>query len=205
MKRYLGYFMVVIAIVPVAMFLGMHEIAFFTNTFSKDNQALAPLGYMLTGGGVFVWIGILLWNAKSGMQKAVALVMICVCVVGALATALFNMYTNTMYDAGFELTKSDIKSMTLLIGVLAIVHMVALIMELAGEQIIQAWRDDDGDGIPNWRDKHDNRQDRNRPQQQQNQQRPVNQNANEVRMAELSRENDRLKAENNHKETPPKA
>jgi hypothetical protein len=157
MKKYLGYFMVIIAILPVAAFLGIHEMAFFNNTFSEDNQSMAPLGYMLTGGGVFVWIGILLWNAKSGLQKAISLIMIVVCVIGALSAALFNMYMVTMEDAGFMLTKNEIKSMTLLIGILAIMHMIALIMELAGEHIIQAWNDDDGDGIPNFLDRHDNR------------------------------------------------
>ena len=78
----------------------------------------------------------------------------------------------TMSDAGFGLTENEIKSMTLLIGVLAILHMLALIMELAGETIVNAWRDDDGDGVPNWADKKNNKPSQ-QPQPQKSQQPPA--------------------------------
>ncbi len=213
MRKYIGYLFVFLAIAPVAAFLGIHEVQFFSNTFkSQENQLNAYLGYMLTGGGLFLWLGILSLHARSGLQKAVSFVMIVVCTGGALAVALFNIYMTTMSEAGFEMTKQDIKNMTVIIGILAIFHMVALIMEVAGEAIIQAWKDDDGDGIPNILDKHDNRQGQtkqnNQPKPPKNYQRrepffkkwfrrPAPQmvvNNSDVKLQELRAENERLKA-----------
>jgi len=154
MKKWIGSFLIVLAIVPVVIFLGKHEFAFFDNTLGKDGDSYMSLfGYMMTGGGVFVWIGILLWHAKSGMQKAISFIMVGVCGVGSLAVALFNIYQETMMEAGFSLTVEEIKTMTFIVGVLATAHFLSLVMELAGEAIITAWQDDDGDGVPNIIDK----------------------------------------------------
>jgi hypothetical protein len=187
MKKYLGYLFVFVAIAPVAIFLGVHEMAFFAFTFGTDSGQgfMSPLGYMLTGGGVFVWIGIFLWNAKSQLQKTVSLVMVFICVIGSLSTAIFNMYRETMIGAGFTLTMQEIKTMTLIIGILAIAHMLALILELAGQHIIAAWSDDDGDGVPNWLDKD------NKPKPAQPQ--PVRKFAEDEELARLRAENAELK------------
>jgi hypothetical protein len=47
--------------------------------------------------------------------------------------------------------------MYMLVGVLAIAHAVSLVIKFAGQQIYEAFQDDDKDGIPNIIDRKDNR------------------------------------------------
>ena len=171
MKKGIGYLAIAILTVTVAIFLGQHSVEFFMSTFSEENQSMGFLGYMLTGGGFFLWLIIFLWMSPKQHERVVSLSMMIICLVGELATAIFNMYTKTMLDAGFAMTEGDIKTMYMLVGVLAVAHAISLIIKFAGQQIYQAFQDDDKDGIPNAFDRHDNRHDRNR--QQNNQQRPA--------------------------------
>ena len=213
MKRYIGWVFVALATAPVAAFLGVHEVQFFSNTFREGtNQMMSYLGYMLTGGGLFLWLGIFVLHAKSELQKATSFIMIVVCTLGALAVALFNIYMTTMSENGYLMTKQDIQNMTVVIGILAAFHMLALIAEGAGEAIVHAFQDDDGDGIPNAFDKHDNRQGQPKQNNQQKPQknyqkrepffknwfrRPATQtivNNSDVELQELRLENERLKA-----------
>ena len=166
MKKGIGYLAIAILTVTVAIFLGQHSVEFFMSTFSEENQSMGFLGYMLTGGGFFLWLIIFLWMSPKQHERVVSLSMMIICLVGELATAIFNMYTKTMLDAGFAMTEGDIKTMYMLVGVLAVAHAISLIIKFAGQQIYQAFQDDDKDGIPNAFDRHDNRHDRNRQQQQ---------------------------------------
>ena len=163
MKKYISYLSVAVLVVTVAIFLGQHSIEFFTNTFSAENSSMGVLGYMLTGGGFFLWLMIFLWNSKTKLQKTTAFVMMVICLLGELGTAIFNMYMHTIADAGFSLTESDVKGIYLLVGALTVAHGVSLVIKFAGEEVINAFRDDDGDGTPNILDKEDNRQQPKKP------------------------------------------
>jgi hypothetical protein len=157
MKKAIGYLAVGILTLTVSIFLGQHSIEFFMSTFSKENQSMGVLGYMLTGGGFFMWMIIFLWLPGKQHERATSLIMMVICLAGELGTAIFNMYAKTRSDAGFMLTESDIKTMYMLVGVLAVAHAVSLLVKFAGSGIYQAFQDDDGDGIPNIIDRHDNR------------------------------------------------
>lgn len=157
MKKGIGYLAITVLTLTVAIFLGQHSIEFFMSTFSAENQSMGVLGYMLTGGGFFLWLIVFLWMSKTQLEKVVALAMMLTCLAGELATSIFNMYTKTMLDAGFVLTEGDIKTMYMLVGVLAIAHAVSLVIKFAGQQIYEAFQDDDKDGIPNIIDRKDNR------------------------------------------------
>lgn len=160
MKKGIAILSFVVLSLTVAIFLGQHSIEFFTSTFSDNNSAYGVFGYMLTGGGFFLWLPIFLWYSKTQIERAVSLVMMVVCLGGELATAIFNMYAKTMTETGFSLTQSDIKMMYMIVGVLAVAHAVSLLIKVAGAQIAQAFKDDDNDGTPNIFDRHDNRKDR---------------------------------------------
>jgi hypothetical protein len=160
MKKAIAVLSISILVVTVSIFLGQHSVEFFMSTFSDENAGIGVLGYMLTGGGFYLWLVIFLWQSPKQLDKAVSMTMMLVCLVGELATAIFNMYTKTMLDAGFTLTEGDIKSMYMIVGVLAIAHAVSLLVKFAGAQIYQAFQDDDGDGIPNAFDRYDGRKSR---------------------------------------------
>ena len=158
MKKAIGYLAVGLLTVTVSIFLGQHSIEFFMSTFSKENQSMGILGYMLTGGGFFMWLFIFLWLPGKQYERATALIMMVICLAGELGTAIFNMYAKTVTDNGFALTEGDIKTMYMLVGVLAVAHAISLLVKFAGEGIYQAFQDDDNDGIPNIIDRKDNRQ-----------------------------------------------
>lgn len=149
MKKAIGYLAITLLVLTVSIFLGQHSVEFFQSTFSEENQSMGILGYMLTGGGFYLWLIIFLWMSNTQIEKATSLTMMLVCLAGELGTAIFNMYTKTMFDAGFSLTEGDIKTMYLLVGVLAVAHGVSLVVKFAGQQIYEAFQDDDKDGIPN--------------------------------------------------------
>jgi hypothetical protein len=157
MKKAIGYLAVGLLTVTVSIFLGQHSIEFFMSTFSKENQSMGILGYMLTGGGFFMWLFIFLWLPGKQYERATALIMMVICLAGELGTAIFNMYAKTVTDNGFSLTEGDIKTMYMLVGVLAVAHAISLLVKFAGEGIYQAFQDDDNDGIPNIIDRKDNR------------------------------------------------
>lgn len=158
----LGYIGMGVLIAGVAVFLGGHSLNFFQISFSKGQQAYAPLGLLLTEGGLFIWLGIFLWVAKSALQKGIALIMLLVSLIGGMATAVFDIYFETASGSiGYQLTIEEIKAMSMVIGALAVAHGLAMIGELAGNKIIEAFGDADGDGVPNYRDSDYKR---NRPQ-----------------------------------------
>ena len=136
MKKYLSYLSVFVLVGTVAIFLGQHSIEFFTSTFSAENSSMGVLGYMLTGGGFFLWLMIFLWNSKTKLEKTTAFVMMVVSLLGELGTAIFNMYMHTVADAGIQLTEADVKGIYLHIGVLAVAHSLSLMIKFAGEEVI---------------------------------------------------------------------
>lgn len=137
---FFGYIGMGILIVGVAVFLAGHSLNFFQISFKDGQQAYAPLGLLLTEGGLFIWLVIFLTIAKSNMQKAIALIMTVVSLVGGMATAIFDIYFETATGAaGFQLSIDEIKTMSLVVGALAVAHGLAMIFELAGNQIFDAF------------------------------------------------------------------
>lgn len=124
----------------VLFFLGLHSINFFTFIFADGQSMYAYLGFALTGGGMVAYLGILKWNAKTDLQKAVAIAMLLFCTLGELAAAGFGMQLEGYVKAGYEFTKDDIDNMILLVQVLALTHAVALILDSVGDLIIAAFQ-----------------------------------------------------------------
>lgn len=156
-KGYIGAgFKIVIALVVIA-FLGLKSLDFFYFITPSDEFYYAYLGFGLTGGGVIAYLVIFLWDATTALKKAVAIGMLLFCVLGEIVTAGFGLQINAWKSGGYALTPEQFNSMILAIQALGFLHAIALIMYVAGDPIIQAFKDDDGDGIPNIIDPVDNR------------------------------------------------
>jgi len=137
---YFGWaFKIAVALVVLA-FLGLHSIRFFQFTFAETDQLYAWLGFGLTGGGLIAYLAIFKWLAKSALHKGVAIVMIGVCALGELATAGFGMQVEGLQAAGLGMTEQDIKDMTMIVQLLGFLHAGALILDLVGDEIIEAMR-----------------------------------------------------------------
>jgi|WetSurMetagenome_2_1015567.scaffolds.fasta_scaffold204633_2 hypothetical protein len=141
----------------VLVFLGMESLNFFTYTAPKDQPYVAYLGFGLTSIAFIGYMIIFLWDADTPLKKTIALIMMAVCLLGELATAGFGMQINAWQKNGFTLTQEAFDSMIMFVRVLGMAHGLALVGYFAGEQIINAFRDDDGDGVPNAFDGIDNR------------------------------------------------
>jgi hypothetical protein len=156
-KKYIGAFFKFVIAAVVMAFLGLKSLDFFYFVTPADQFYYAYLGFGLTGGGVIAYLVIFLWDAETALKKTIAISMLAFCVIGELATAGFGLQINAWKSGGFHLTDSDFNSMILVIQLLGFVHAAALIGYVAGDQIMWAFQDDDGDHIPNELDPVDNR------------------------------------------------
>jgi hypothetical protein len=142
---------VVIALVVLA-FLGLKSLDFFFFTTPADQWYYAYLGFGLTGGGVIAYLIIFLWDADTSLRKAIAITMLAVCLLGELATAGFGLKVDAWQKGGFQLADSDFESMIFVVQLLGFAHALALLGYVAGDRLAEAFGDEDGDGIPNYRD-----------------------------------------------------
>ena len=157
MKKMIGAGIKFVIALVVLAFLGLKSLDFFLFTTPPEQWYYAYLGFGLTGMGVIAYLFIFMWDADTKLKKTIALVMLVVCVLGEVATAGYGIQIEAWQKGGFDLAESDVKAMVLVIQLLGFLHAVALIMYTAGDAIIVALQDDDGDGIPNFLDKTDNR------------------------------------------------
>jgi hypothetical protein len=131
------------------IFLGSHSLNFFTYTFTNDDALFAWLGLLLTSVGAVFWLGIFLWNADTTLRQAIALIMRVVALAGEMITAVFDMQNSALYASGFQFLPEEMKQMTEVIGYLGAFTGVMLILYSAGDAIVNAFKDDDGDGTIN--------------------------------------------------------
>ena len=148
----------------VMLFLGKHSLNFFTSSFKDGDVLFAWLGLLMTSGGVVGWLAVFMWKAETTTRKGIAIIMMVVAGLGEFMTAGFDMYMSSVtVNGAYEFLPSEIKMMSMAVAFLGLVTGLALAAYVAGDQIRAAFADDDGDGIPNAFDRHDNRKDK--PQQ----------------------------------------
>jgi hypothetical protein len=152
-KRITGYVAAALVAVIVLAFLGLHSLSFFEFTFPDDQSIYAYLGFGLTSGGVVLYLVMLITLAETPLQKFTSIAMLAVSVLGEIITAMFGMRVEAWQSAGFALTQEDFDNMFLAVGILGLLHGIALVSHFAGDAIINAFKDDDGDGTPNLFDK----------------------------------------------------
>jgi len=108
-------------ITAVSLYLGIHSLNFFLFTFAADEWYYAPLGFGLTGGAVFVYLLLFMYDAgKSKIKRWTALIMVGVSIVGEITTAYFGMQVNMFEAAGITLTTEDFVFMLFAIRLLAL-------------------------------------------------------------------------------------
>ena len=167
-KKFIGTGIKVLLGSVVIAFLGMKSLDFFYFTTPADQWFYAYLGFGLTGGGVIGYLMIFLWDADTDLKKTVAIVMLFICIIGEMATAGFGLQVNAWEKQGYTLTNSDFDSMVLVVQLLGFAHAIALVAYIAGDQLIEAFSDEDGDGIPNAFDRDYKGKKKQHQQQKQN-------------------------------------
>ena len=162
-KKWIGLLVKVLVAVVVFAFMALKSIDFFTFATPAEQWYYAYLGFGLTGGGVIAYLVVFAWDADTQLRKTVALVMLFVCIIGELLTAGFGLQIDTWRKIGYQMTADDFKVMILAVQILGFAHAAALVAYTVGDRIGEALADDDGDGIPNFADRTDNRQQSKKP------------------------------------------
>lgn len=132
------FFKVIIACV-VAAFLALHSLNFFEFVFPPEQFYYAYLGFALTGGAVVAYLVILKWGSQGSMNKTVSIVMLFVSVVAELLTAGFGMQVEAWKSLGYVMTNEELSYMILVIQLLGLFHALALILQVAGDDIWEAF------------------------------------------------------------------
>ena len=190
MKKLLGYgFAVMIAVGAIA-FEMLESFNFWSIAFPPDKWYLAYLGFFLTSIAMLGYFYEFMFTAVGRTQKTTALVMMAVCGIGSLLTAGVGFQITSYAAQGFQFTKDELEYMALIVQGLIAMHIIALFIYYGGDAIAQAWRDDDGDGVPNIIDPDYKKNKAHKSQQNQ----PMQANAAEMELVKLREENARLRA-----------
>ena len=169
MKKLLGYGFAILIGVGAITFEMLESLNFWSIAFPPDKWYLAYLGFFLTSIAMLGYFYEFLFTAVGKTQKTTALVMMVVCGIGSLLTAGVGFQITSYAAQGFQFTKDELEYMALIVQGLIAMHIIALFIYYGGDAIAQAWKDDDGDGVPNFADpdykkgKGNNRPPQNQP------------------------------------------
>lgn len=151
-KQWIGLFLKIgLAAVVIAFELTL-SIDFFSFVYPPDKWYMAYLGLGLTSGAMLIYMYLFAFDAESSLQKTLALIMMTVSIIGAILAAGFGMQVEAWKKSGISMTQDDIDFMILAVRLLLFVHAGVLALYFAGDKIVTALGDDDGDGIPNFVD-----------------------------------------------------
>mgnify|MGYP003404927224 CR=1 FL=1 len=199
MKKLLGYGFAILIGVGAITFEMLESLNFWSLAFPAEKWYLAYLGFFLTSIAMLGYFYEFLFTAVGKTQKTVAIVMMVVCGIGALLTAGMGFQITSYEAQGFQFSKDELAYMAIIVQGLIAVHIIALFIYYGGDAIAQAWKDDDGDGTPNFLDPDYKPKNKGqKPPQNQ----PMHSNAAETELIQLREENARLKASQKPTENP---
>src|SRR5258706_4728241 len=133
----------------VAGFFFTESMNFFYYAFPPEQQSIAWLGLGLTGGGMIAYFVMLkTGRADTPLKRVVVLGMIAVCTLGELATAGYGASVEMMKSAGLTITADGVKTFVLVIRILGLLHGIAAIAYMGGDEIAAPFADKDHNGIP---------------------------------------------------------
>lgn len=151
-KKMIAQVLKAVLVLTVVLFLGMRSYEFFLFATPESESVYAILGFGLTGGGFIMYLVLLMWEADTTIKRVVCLLMLVVCGLGEAITAFYGMQINIWQKAGFVIDQEAFRSMLVVVSVLGLIHAGALLAYFAGDKIKEILGDEDGDGIPNFRD-----------------------------------------------------
>jgi hypothetical protein len=149
MKQWIALILKIALAAVVVVFLASESLIFFGFVFPPEKWYLSPTGLALTMGTTFVYMYLLLNDADTSLKRVIALGMMLVGVVGELITAGFGMQVEAWARIGYQMTTDDIDLMVLIIRILMGLQGIALLTYFTGDQVVEMFKDEDGDGIPN--------------------------------------------------------
>jgi hypothetical protein len=132
----LGWAMGMGLFIVVLGFLAIHSLNAFYFIFKDSQEYLAPLGFGMTGGAMLVYLVKLVNSSNaSNLKKTIYFVMLFVCGVGEVLTALFGMKLGAANTGQYVLPQGTVDTFFLLVQGLAFCHFLAIVGEFAGDII----------------------------------------------------------------------
>jgi hypothetical protein len=133
----------------VAGFFFTESMNFFYFAFPPEQQNIAWLGLGLTGGGMIAYFIMLkTGRADTPLKRVVVLGMIAVCTLGELATAGYGASVEMLKSNGMKVTEDGVKTFVLVIRILGLLHGLAAIAYMGGDEIAAAFSDKNHNGVP---------------------------------------------------------
>lgn len=148
-KDFFGWAAEIILGFVVAGFMFTQSMNFFYFAFPDNQHNIAWLGLGLTGGGMIAYFVMLkTGHANTSLKRFIVLGMIAVCTLGELATAGYGTQIESMRKAGLSMTEEGISTWINVIRILGLLHALAFIGFLGGDDISSAFADKNHNGIP---------------------------------------------------------
>ena len=122
MIKKIGSLLVTILGLLLLVYSATRSLDFITLTLPADRQILAYFGLAALDGGLVCWLLAYLYGCKGGWQRAIALLMVIVDLLGA--TAMFTL--DTLYNTGKAGMTGQLGSQEIQMAVLALSGVVAL-------------------------------------------------------------------------------
>ena len=136
MGYWIGLIGKIVLAVAMMVYLGKHSLNFFMWTFQGEDAIFAWLGLFTTSIGVIIWLLAFKYVANNTWEKAIALGMMTVALIGEFAVAGFDMYMNiTGQISNVVWTQEDLRSMSYVVAGLALLNGLALVADIAGMDI----------------------------------------------------------------------
>jgi hypothetical protein len=146
---WIGLILKVVLAAGMLLYLGKHSLNFFMWTFQGQDEIYAWLGLLTTSAGVIIWLLAFKFVARNTWEKAIALIMMLVALVGEFIVAGFDMWLNIagqMTDLSW--TPEDLRAITYIVAGLALLNGLALIADVAGMDIIEGLKGADSVDAP---------------------------------------------------------
>ena len=148
-KKIFGFGVKIAIAGVVILFLGIQSLNFFQFVFPPEQWYYAYLGFGLTSGAVIAYLIIFVTDSDTPLKKAIAIAMVALSILGEVLTAGFGMQVEAWQNQSLVLAEADFAFMVLAVQILGFANGLAMVMYFAGDKIIEAFGDADGDGIPN--------------------------------------------------------
>jgi len=142
LTKWIGKLLFLIMAIALIAYAASRTLDFVNSTLGANDQIIGYLALFATTGGALAWLAVYLWNSKGIAQKGIALIMVCVDVLGEIT--LFTI--DTLMQSGTNgvittLTPEEIRltilGMSFLIGANIIAIFAFHIMDMESTASIE--------------------------------------------------------------------
>jgi len=123
--------------ISIALYLGVHSLNYFANTFKGDQQIFSYLGLATTSVGFIGWLLIFKYMSFTNFEKTIAICMAGISLLGEFYVAGSDILYNTADRIlNQSMTFEEIRTMSWIVAGLAFIHGLALVADFVGLEVM---------------------------------------------------------------------